>query len=215
MLKILIKKQMAEIFRMYFYDRRKNTARSVAATAAYFLLFACLMIGMVGGMFGFLAYNMRTVLQLPELSWFYFSVFGLIAIVFGLFGSVFNTYSALYLAKDNDLILSLPISVNTVITARLIGVYLTGLLFSSAVIVPSFVIFYIYGTVTLTSVIGTILFLLIVSVMVFLLSCILGYAVARISVKLKNKSLATVLISLVLSARIIICISKPIKRFAR
>ena len=42
MLKILVKKQMAEIFRSYFYDSKKNKARSKGATAAYFVLFALL-----------------------------------------------------------------------------------------------------------------------------------------------------------------------------
>ena len=31
MLKILLKKQMAEVFRSYFYDAKKNKARSKAA----------------------------------------------------------------------------------------------------------------------------------------------------------------------------------------
>ena len=37
----------------------------------------------------------------------------MLAIVLGAFGSVFNTYSSLYLAKDNDLLLSMPIPVRT------------------------------------------------------------------------------------------------------
>ena len=48
MLKILVKKQMAEIFRSYFYDSKKNKARSKGATAAYFVLFALLMAGILG-----------------------------------------------------------------------------------------------------------------------------------------------------------------------
>ena len=34
MLKILLKKQMAEVFRRYFYDAKKNKASSKAAVAA-------------------------------------------------------------------------------------------------------------------------------------------------------------------------------------
>ena len=39
MLKILVKKQMAEIFRSYFYDSKKNKARSKGATTACFIFF--------------------------------------------------------------------------------------------------------------------------------------------------------------------------------
>ena len=40
MLKTLLKKQMAEIFRNYFYDPKKNKMRSRGATIAYIAVFA-------------------------------------------------------------------------------------------------------------------------------------------------------------------------------
>ena len=39
----------------------------------------------------------------------YVAVMSLIALMLGVFGSVFNTSAALYLPKDNDLLLSMPI----------------------------------------------------------------------------------------------------------
>ena len=58
MLKILLKKQIAEIFRSYFYDAKKNKARSKAAVAAYIVLFVVIMLGVLGGMFTLLALSM-------------------------------------------------------------------------------------------------------------------------------------------------------------
>ena len=43
MLKLLLKKQLFEIFRSYFYDAKKNKARSRLATALYIGLFVLLM----------------------------------------------------------------------------------------------------------------------------------------------------------------------------
>ena len=45
MLKTLLKKQMAEIFRNYFYDPKKNKMRSRGATIAYIALYVLLMAG--------------------------------------------------------------------------------------------------------------------------------------------------------------------------
>ena len=50
MLKTLVKKQLMEIFRSYFYNAKTNKKRSTAGIIAYILLFAALMIGL-GGMF--------------------------------------------------------------------------------------------------------------------------------------------------------------------
>ena len=61
------------------------------------------------------------------MGWLYFALMGLLAVLLGAFGSVFNTYSGLYLAKDNDLLLSMPIPVNTLMASRLLSVYLMGL----------------------------------------------------------------------------------------
>ena len=55
MLKTLLKKQMAEIFRNYFYDPKKNKMRSRGATIAYIALYVLLMAGVLGGMFALLA----------------------------------------------------------------------------------------------------------------------------------------------------------------
>ena len=43
MLKILVKKQLGEIFRSYTYDAKKNRARSKAATVGFFVFFAVIM----------------------------------------------------------------------------------------------------------------------------------------------------------------------------
>ena len=119
MLKILVKKQLTEIFRSYFYDAKNNKARSKGATAAYLCFFAVLMIAVLGGIFASMAFSLCLPLSAAGADWLYFAVIGLIAILLGTFGSVFSTYSELYLAKDNDLLLSMPIPVNTIIASRL------------------------------------------------------------------------------------------------
>ncbi len=51
MLKVLVKKQLMEIFRSYFYNAKKNKAYSKSATRAYVVLFVMLMVGVLGGIF--------------------------------------------------------------------------------------------------------------------------------------------------------------------
>ena len=58
MVKILLKKQLTEIFRSYFYDAKKNKARSKAAITGYIVLFVILMVGILGGMFTFLSVSL-------------------------------------------------------------------------------------------------------------------------------------------------------------
>ena len=169
MFQTLLKKQMSEIFRGYFYDAKKNKKRSTVSTVLFLALYVVIMVGILGGMFGFLSVTLCKPLALMHMSWLYFLIMSLIAIALGAFGSIFNTYSGLYLSKDNDLLLSLPIPVGSILAARLASVYLLGLMYSAVVIV-------------------------------LILSCVLGWCVAKISQKLKNKSFLTVFASLLFLA---------------
>lgn len=196
MLKTLLKKQMAEIFRNYFYDPKKNKMRSKGATAMYIALYVLLMAGLLGGMFALLAVGICAPMAAAGVGWLYYLVMGLIAVLLGAFGSVFSTYSSLYLSKDNDLLLSMPIPVRYVMASRLLGVYLLGLMYSGVATVPAVIVYWIVAPVTAGTIVGGVLTVLLVSVIVMVLSCLLGWVVARISLKLKNKSFVTVILSL-------------------
>ena len=196
MLKVLIRKQLAEVFRSYFYDAKKNRMRPKWAIAAWFVFFAAIMVGMLGGMFSFLSLTLCGSLDSVGMGWLYFLLMTGVAIALGAFGSVFNTYSGLYLAKDNDLLLCMPIPVRTIIAARLINVYLMGTMYLATVMIPTLVVYWIVAGVTVARVICGIGLFVIVTFVVMLLSCLLGWIVAKLSLKLKNKSFLTVLVSL-------------------
>ena len=196
MFKALVKKQLTEIFRSYFYNAKKNKARSKGSTILMLLLFVLLMAGFLGGVFAYLSYTLCPVMHEMQLDWLFFALMILLSILLGIFGSVFNTYSTLYLSKDNDLLLSMPIPPGTIVAARLVTVYLMGLMYSAVVLIPALVVYWIFVKISAGLFLSGLLLLLLVSVFVLLLSCLLGFVVAKVSVKLKNRSYVTVLISL-------------------
>ncbi len=196
MLKALLKKQFLEIFQTYYYNRKTGKKRSKVSVVLFFVLFGFLIVGVLGGMFTVISVAICYTFFDIGLDWLYFAAMALLAVLFGCFGSVFNTYSSLYLAKDNDLLLSMPIPVKTIMTARLFAVYLLGLMYSGVVTVPAVIVSFFVGGVSFLSVIGGIFYVFLVSLFVLTLSCALGWVVAKISKKLKNKSFITVIISL-------------------
>ena len=147
-------------------------------------------------MFTFLSLTFCGALSQAGMGWLYFLLMIGISIFLGAFGSVFNTYSGLYLAKDNDLLLSLPIRVRTIMTARLMNVYLMGTMYAATALLPALIVYWIVAGITVARIICGLLLFLMVTVIVLLLSCILGWVVAKISLRLKNKSFVTVLVSL-------------------
>lgn len=196
MLKLLVKKQLSEVFRGYFYDSKRNRMRKKSVIAVWVILFLTVMIFLVGGMFTVLSLIFCGELTRAGLGWLYYLIMGVIAVVLGALGSVFNSYEGLFLAKDNDLLLSMPIPVPLIIASRLINVYLMGAMYSSTAIIPAIAVYFITVGVTPAGVFGALMMLAAVTVTVMLLSCLLGWGVARISKRLRNRSFITVLASL-------------------
>ena len=196
MLKTLVKKQLMEIFRSYFYNAKTNQKRSKNAVVGYIVLFAFVMIVIIGGMFTVMSLALCVPLAQVGMSWLYFAIMSLMATFLGAFGSVFNTYAGLYAAKDNDLLLSLPIPVRTLMASRLLGVYLMGLMYAAVVIVPAVIVYWMRVSAAPMAILGGVLLTVLISAFVLTLSCALGWLVAKVSRKLKRKNFITVIISL-------------------
>lgn len=193
MIGILLKKQLTEIFRSYFYDAKKNRARSRGTTIGFIVLFVVLMVGVLGGVFTALSLLLCQSMASMSLGWLYFLLLTLVAVFLGVFGSVFNTFSGLYQAKDNDLLLSMPVPVRAILVSRLLGVYLMGLMYSGVVLLPAVVVYWVTASCTVGTVLGGLSLLLAVSLLVLVLSCLMGWVVAKLSTKLKHKNILTAL----------------------
>lgn len=200
MLKVLIKKQLLEIgdrlFRSSKKGQRKKNGKRHKGKGM--LIFSLILVVYLLAMIAAGAWGTSGPLYEVGVGWLYFLLFGGVAILLGTLGSVFNTYTTLYLSKDNDLLLSMPIPIRDVILSRLLGVYITGLGYSAVVSLPTVVVGWIRGGVSAATLVGGVLWIFVLSLIVFGLSCLLGWVVARLSQRLKNKSFITVLIGLVM-----------------
>ena len=195
MLKALIRKQLLELNSWFYQDKKTGKNRSKLGIVAYALLFL-LTCGIVGAFFYIMCRTLCQPLVSAGRGWLYFAVMSRVALVMGVFGSVVNTYSSLYQAKDNDFLLSLPIPVSHILWVRLFGVLFWGFFYELLVFVPAVVVYFMTVSFSAAALIAQIILLFVLALFVLTLSCILGWVVAWISARLKNKSLITVLISL-------------------
>lgn len=199
MLKTLIRKQLLELFQAYFLDRKSGKARSKNSTLLYIGLFVFL-LGFIGfSVYGFLSQFGRSMLGQGYDNIFY-ALAGVFSIALGVFGSVFNTYASLYLPKDNEMMLSLPIPARLLLVSRAAGVYLTSLMYSAIVWIPAIVAGLVLTGADLPGLAFRIILTLVIALFVSVLSCLLGYIVAIISSRVKNKSFLTVFLSLAVMA---------------
>lgn len=199
MTKALFKKQMMEVFSWIYKDRKTGKIRSMQGIITYVILYLFI-FGVLGSIFYGVANMLCEPLTAVGMGYIYWCLMGLIGIFLGVFGSVFNTYSSLYKAKDNDLLLSLPIPVSRILPVRLSGVYAMGLMYELIVMVPTVIVWFIKAPFSILGTVFVILIPFVLSVFVLVLSAVLGWVVALIAGKLKHKNIITVFISLVFIA---------------
>ena len=156
MLKILMKKQMQEVGTFLYQDNKKGKRRSKSNFIGYILILV-LLYAMLGGIFFTMGAWLGKPLMALQLDWLYFALMGLVSVFLGVFGSVFNTYSSLYLAKDNELLLSMPIKPRDILIARLSGVYVMGLFYEGLVFIPAILAYCMTAGVTIGAIAGGIL----------------------------------------------------------
>lgn len=195
MIRALFKKQIMESFSWIYMDRKTGKNRTKASLLIYGLLYIWI-FGVLGVVFYLLAQSLCAPLVQAGIGWLYFAVMGLVAVVIGVFGSVFNTYSALYQARDNNLLLSLPISAGKLLVMRLSGVYMMGLLYEVLAIIPALILWFSCQRLPSVGVLFSLLIPLVLSVFILTLSCVVGWGVAKISSRVKSKAFVTVALSL-------------------
>lgn len=196
MLKPLLKKEFISLFKNFFVDRKTGKAKPKKNIILSFLLFLLAFVFLGGSFFSWSVILTDALLPM-DLGWLFFSLLGIFALMLGTFGSVFNTYAGLYHAKDNELLLSMPIKPVYIILSRLIGVYLITLLYESIVFIPGMICYWIRADVTVLNVIFPFLLLFILSFLISALTCLLGWLVAVIASRIRNTKIITVFISLV------------------
>ena len=199
MLKTLIKKQLLEIWQGYFINKKTRKVRSKKGIAFSFALIGFLFLSL-GFAFYSLAGGIGSAILGNGFNWLYFALMGLLSMALGVFGTVFNTYASVYLPKDNEQLLSLPIPDRTLLFARLTGVYSTSLMYSAWVWIPVMIAYWVMVPMNVLNVAFPILMTFIIALFVTVLSCILGWVVALIASKVKGKSFITLFLSLAIFA---------------
>ena len=196
MFKALIKKQFYETLAFLFLNGKDGKKRSPLAMLGFSILMVYA-FGSIGAMFWLLGDTLCVPLVQSGLGWLYFALMGGIATTIGVIGSVFITKSKLYEAKDNELLLSMPISPKLILLSRMLSLYLFTLLFEALVLVPAFACYMVQVGVTFTACVFQILIFLVSPFGALAICCLLGWLLSVLTAKLPKKNLFTILLFLV------------------
>ncbi len=189
MLKSLLGVRLGSLFASA--ARGKDGKTSTAKTVGVIVL-AIFLVLSFAAMFLSVAVSLAFVLVPAGLDSYYFAIFNIITFAMVFVFSVFETKSELFECRDNELLLSMPIRPRDIVLSRSIAVILLNVGETLIVMIPAVIMYAVFG--------GSLLYVasaLVTSVFVCLLATALasavGYLVALVASKFKNKTLVSVL----------------------
>lgn len=207
MLKTLIKKEFAGFFGAMFRGRKFAKSNQAITLIGFVVLFAVMFVSLCA-VFAGVSYALIEKLRDTDNLWFYGAYTMLFATVSSLIGSIFATQTQLYGAKDNDLLLSLPIPASYILISRMIPLYVCNLFFVAAVTVPALFVYALVIGLNALSLTFWILDIVAVSFLSLAICCLIGRLTAKITQKYKSNPTVTIIVSFVFLGLYILIVSR-------
>ena len=196
MLKTLLKKQFLEASAFFFLTRDKDgKSRKTITLIGLFLLIAYALFASVI-LFWELAGMICQPYHAAGLDWVYFAFMGTTAAAIGCVGTAFAAKNRLYEAKDNELLLAMPIPPWMILCTRVLSLYLFTLLFTSVAFVPACVRYFIVAGISFGSAVCCFIITLVLPLGVLALACLLGWVIALLTARSTKKNLLTTVLLL-------------------
>ncbi len=200
MLKLLLKKQAMETLSIFTMGGRKGTngtRRSPLFIVAITLLLLY-GIGATVALMGYLSWTLCEAFVQSGLTGVYFAMNATMACAVALVVSMFMAKSKLFEAKDNDLLLSMPLPTWTILFSRMTGLYGIAFLFSSIAFIPACVVYFIQTGFALLPAIFCLVTAFILPLFSLAIGALIGWGLAVIGNYVRSKNLVTTILLLAL-----------------
>ena len=218
MLKALVKTRLAALWAS-FYARGRNAkggkkpSKIGGIGIAILLIYAAIVFA---GMFSAMFFGIAELYHAQGIGWLYFALAGILAAGFCLRNSsedtsviiflcrmraVFTAQTQLYNARDNEMLLAMPIPSAAILGSRMIMLLLLNYFYEAIVAIPAIAVWIAAGLpVTVSGAVCTAVGFIILPLLPLTLSCLLGGIIAAITARMRHKNIITLVSSLLFLA---------------
>ena len=196
MLKTLLRVRMAALLAAFTGQSRKRKSQTKGKAAGYAILMLYCFCAFV-----FLFYTSFSQLAAAffpaGLGWLYFAMFAIMAFALMFIGSVFTAESQLFEAKDNELLLSMPVPPGMILLSRMAALLAMNFVLELVVALPVFVSWLQYGETSGTGITAFVVIVLALPLFSLAVSCLFAWLVSLVTSHMRNTTAVTMVISVV------------------
>ncbi|MBR5356293.1 MAG: hypothetical protein IK121_05175, partial [Lachnospiraceae bacterium] len=185
-------------FSSMFFRKPKDGKNKKGNTNVYFALIIFLILD-----FGFLFFSNYIVISDQFCNGTkgdgtYFALAAFLSMMLAFIGSVMTTQQQIYEAKDNELLLSMPIKPSMILSARIVVLYVWAFAFSAVNFVPALIVYAGKYALSASGWIMSVLCLILVPLISMTVSFIIAWLIQLITSRMKNKTLFNVILTFAL-----------------
>ena len=187
----LFRKQLREQGAFLVRSASTGRHRTRAGRLAFGALYGGIVLLVMGSFFS-LAWPLGELLLPAGQEALYFLTMELLALAVGVFAGAFSSYGSLFQARDNDLLLAMPIPPWMIFAVRMSGLYAMCLFYLLLLWVPAEVMYGLYAASPLGGLLSAAPMALLLAGAATLLAALLGWVVALCTARAAHKTLVTV-----------------------
>ena len=205
MFKALLKTRMQAYFSSIFF--RLNKKKAGGGKTILYALLAVYMVGCVLFWVGAMFMGISDPFIKAGLGWLVPALALLMCVGVSFIGSIFMAQKQIFEAKDNDLLLSMPIPPSYILASRVLLLLASNALFTAVILIPAFVAYCIcIPQITAPMILIFVLEFIFTPFLSTALSCVCGWLVALISARMRRKNLISAVLSIgFLAAYMYVC----------
>ena len=196
MLKALLKVRLAA-FGAYFTGASRSRRRQSKVQKIGMLALMLYALAAFGMLFYTSFSAIAGVYAHEGFGWLYFAMYAIMAFALMVFGSVFTAKAQLYEAKDNELLLSMPIAPRAILASRMASLWLLNLIFGLVVAVPAALAWAQAAALPVLGWVSIVLLLPALDFFSLAVTSLLAWGLSLLASRLRRKSLVTVIGSVV------------------
>ena len=187
----LFRKQLREQGAFLVRSASTGRHRTRAGRLAFGVLYGGIVLLVMGSFFS-LAWPLGELLLPAGQEALYFLTMELLALAVGVFAGAFSSYGSLFQARDNDLLLAMPIPPWMIFAVRMSGLYAMCLFYLLLLWVPAEVVYGLYAASPLGGLLSAAPMALVLAGAATLLAALLGWVVALCTARAAHKTLVTI-----------------------
>ncbi len=197
-IRILMKIRLQALLSSLLYSSKGGTRhrRSTGVTVALIALFGFALLSMLMLTASLSAGIAMLAFETYNIPWFYYTFLSLLSFLLMVLTGMFAAKSQLYEAKDNELLLAMPLRPRHILLARMLTLYLSDLLFDLMVMLPAGVVALLFAPVKPLGVIFYLLGILLLPLPALAVSALLGWIIAWVESRCRNKTLPRTILAM-------------------